>query len=56
VCSFVRAASDPEPFTGVSGYSGTRKKRKEEGTVDSSGKKAKLVGDEMTCAMASHLG
>jgi hypothetical protein len=53
----VRAASDPELLTGVIGYGGRRKKRKRpEDTVESSGKKAKLVSDEMTSAMASHLG
>jgi hypothetical protein len=55
-CSFVRPASYPATFTGLSGYGGTRKKCKREGTVESSGKDAKLVSEEMTSAMAGHLG
>jgi hypothetical protein len=51
----VKAASDPQLFTGVSGY-GWMTKRKLEGTVESSEKKAELVNDEMTYIMASHLG
>jgi hypothetical protein len=50
------AACDPGLFSGVSGYGVTRKKRKHEGTVDPTGKKAELVSDDMTYVMASHLG